>query len=60
MIEVVVYEPTLKEPYFFNSQVERDLSAFTNSVDVILTNRMVPELDNVSEKVFTRDLFHEN
>ena len=59
-IDVVVYEPELNELEFFNSRVETDLNAFTNSVDVILTNRMVPELENVSEKVFTRDLFHEN
>ena len=59
-IEVVVYEPALKEPYFFNSRVETDLSVFKNSVDVILANRMVSDLENVSEKVFTRDLFHEN
>ena len=59
-IEVVVYEPALKEPYFFNSRVETDLSAFKDSVDIILANRMVADLENVSEKVFTRDLFHEN
>ena len=59
-IEVVVYEPVLKKPYFFSSRVEVDLNAFKDSVDIILANRMVPELENVSEKVFTRDLFHEN
>ena len=59
-IEVVVYEPTLKEPYFLNSRVETDLDAFIDGVDIILANRMVSDLENVSEKVFTRDLFHEN
>ena len=59
-IEVIVYEPTLDDPYFYNSHVERDFSAFINDVDIILANRLVPELANVSEKVFTRDLFHEN
>ena len=59
-IEVVVYEPALKEPYFFNSHVETDLNAFKNSMDIILANRMVSDLWDVSEKVFTRDLFHEN
>ena len=59
-IEVVVYEPALREPYFFNSRVETDLSAFKESVDIILANRMVADLENVAEKVFTRDLFHEN
>ena len=56
-IEVVVYEPELTEVEFFNSRVERDLSAFKKTVDIILANRMVGELDDVSCKVFTRDLF---
>ena len=56
-IEVVVYEPELTEVEFFNSRIERDLSAFKKTADIILTNRMVPELDNISDKVFTRDLF---
>ena len=55
-----MYEPAFKEPYFFSSRVEKDLNAFKDSVDIILANRMVPDLENVSEKVFTRDLFHEN
>ena len=59
-IEVVVYEPELKEPYFFHSRVEKNLSAFKDSVDIIIANRMVPELEKVAEKVFTRDLFGEN
>ena len=59
-IEVVVYEPALKEPFFYNSRVETDLGAFKDSIGIILANRMVSELENVSEKVFTRDLFHEN
>ena len=59
-IEVVVYEPELKEPYFFNSRVEVDLTTFKDSVDIILANRIVSDLESVSEKVFTRDLFHEN
>ena len=56
-IEVVVYEPELNAEKFFNSRVERDLDEFKRSVDIILVNRMLPELDDVSEKVFTRDLF---
>lgn len=56
-IEVVVYEPELCELQFFNSRVERDLGEFKRGVDIILANRMLPELDDVSEKVFTRDLF---
>ena len=56
-IEVVVYEPELNAIDFFNSRVERDLGKFKLGVDIILTNRMSPELEDVSEKVFTRDLF---
>ena len=52
-----MYEPALKETYFFNPRVETDFSAFTNGVDIILANRVVPELENVAEKIFTRDLF---
>ncbi|MDB9944658.1 nucleotide sugar dehydrogenase [bacterium] len=56
-IEVVVYEPELNAAEFFNSRVERDFGEFKRGVDTILANRMVPELEDVSEKVFTRDLF---
>ena len=56
-IEVVVYEPALMEDEFFNSRVERHLGAFKKSVDLILANRMVPDLEDVAEKVFTRDLY---
>ncbi len=56
-IEVVVYEPELEKTTFFNSHVETDLNVFKVTVDIILSNRMVPDLDDVKEKVFTRDLF---
>lgn len=56
-IEVIVYEPELRESEFFNSRVERDFGKFKRGVDIILANRMLPELEDVSEKVFTRDLF---
>ena len=56
-IEVVVYEPALTQIDFFNSRVESDFESFKSSVDIILANRMVSELESVAEKVFTRDLF---
>ena len=56
-IEVVVYEPMLREDSFFNSKVIRDLDEFKKSCDVIVANRRTPELSDVSDKVFTRDLY---
>ena len=56
-IEVVVFEPELKEPSFFNSRVEKDFIAFKDCADIVLANRMEPELEDISEKIFTRDLF---
>lgn len=56
-IEVVVYEPVLDEPEFFHSQVINDLDEFKATCDVIVSNRMVDEIKDVAEKVYTRDLF---
>lgn len=56
-IEVVVYEPTMKEENFFNSRVIRNLDEFKKISDVILANRSSKNLEDVKEKMYTRDLF---
>lgn len=56
-IEVVVYEPTLKEDAFFNSKVIRDLDEFKKMSDVIIVNRVTDELKDVVEKIYTRDIY---
>lgn len=56
-IEVIVYEPVLEEETFFGSKVYRDLTKFKEESDIIITNRFTEDLDDVREKVYTRDLF---
>jgi UDPglucose 6-dehydrogenase len=56
-IEVVVFEPVLEEDEFFHSKVIKNLSEFKAISDVIVSNRMVDELSDVADKVYTRDLF---
>ncbi|MFW5475071.1 nucleotide sugar dehydrogenase [Knoellia sp. CPCC 206450] len=56
-IEVVLFEPALREDRFYNSEVVRDLDEFKARADVIVANRLSADLDDVADKVYTRDLF---
>ena len=56
-IEVIVYEPMMKEESFFNSKVTKDINEFKKAADVIIANRFNSELNDVKERVYTRDLY---
>ena len=59
-IEVVVFEPALDQEEFFGSRVSHDENSFFTECDVILSNRITPELESIADKVVTRDLFGDN
>jgi len=59
-IEAIVYEPSIKDEQFYNSRVVNNLEAFKAEAEVILANRITPELNDVNEKVYSRDLFGES
>ena len=57
-LEIIVFEPSLREKSFFNSLVIDDLDSFKERSEIIISNRLSSELDDVKDKVFTRDLFN--
>ena len=59
-IHVIVYEPSMAGNHFYHSPLVQDLNIFKSKADVIIANRHAPELDDVREKVYTRDLFGNN
>lgn len=56
-IDVIIYEPAINEPYYLGAKVINDLSKFKLQSDIIIINRLSDEIDDVAEKIFTRDLF---
>jgi len=56
-VTVLVYEPVLQDEAFFESEIVRDLEAFKARSELIVANRVTAELEDVSDKIYTRDLF---
>lgn len=59
-VEVIIYEPSYLHNEFFGSKVCHDLNSFKKKVDIIIANRLYPEIQNVISKVYTRDLFNKD
>lgn len=59
-IEVVIYEPVLKEDEFYHSKVMKDLRQFKTESDIIFANRLTEEIEDMKDKVYTRDLYNDN
>jgi UDPglucose 6-dehydrogenase len=57
-ITVIVYEPIMKENNFFQSEIIKDLNKFKKMSDIIIVNRMTEEISDVTDKIYTRDLFN--
>ena len=57
-IEVVVYEPSIKEDVFYHSKVIKNIDEFKATCEVIIANRMSKNLEDINEKVYTRDIFN--
>ena len=55
--KVLVYEPAAKEDSFFGNPITKDLESFKRIADIVVANRISPELEDISEKVYTRDLY---
>ena len=59
-VDVIIYEPTLKEDEFEGYKVEHDLDTFKNNSDVIIANRFDEEIADEADKLYTRDIFRNN
>ncbi|MCY3072981.1 MULTISPECIES: hypothetical protein [Aerococcus] len=59
-VPVIIYEPVAKEDTFYNCEIYRDLDQFKADADVIIANRWDKDLEDVNDKAYTRDIYHEN
>ena len=59
-VQVIVYEPSIDDKFFYNSEIVKDLDSFKQRADVVISNRFSEELADIEEKVYTRDLFRKD